>query len=462
MRAIFPRLCLMVGASALLLQVGCGGCDDDDVTFDAPPNIDARIFDAAPDAVVPDADPADLRSGTIAVTEVKLTNDLTTLGVAEVRGAAVSISFIDLTAPGTDPVVGSGGIGECTVWVYDVGTDPVRPPVDEGAVSISGTGVTPNAFPPCVWVEALNDYKCFGKAPTAAPDPTVFNYTIVGTPPAAQVQTTFTAAGADFQTMSARGMWLNTTGFTHPVNNGAMAILAPPAESTAVVANFAASGCINAGLCTEAEIDETHTAGTASYTVLAGEAPIPGFLGATPPANAGFDFLGDEASTITVAKAGGAVLPEFSVTIHPSGNGLTLAPTSAQPHQFPSTTPTGGITFDCGDTGGNCGTDGEGELIVGFVVSGSTTDGSLTTGCNGGPCLPIQMPAATTQYAEFQCRGLPGATSIDMPEAALDAILGTNPTRIETRVLRISANLTDAPPTNVVAGYGLVGYSNIQ
>lgn len=414
--------------------VACGDDGGSSSTIDAGGGPDAALIDAGEmvDAAPPDAqDPATLRAGTVAVSEVRITNPgLPAPG--PVSGAAVTISYTDLTsvsvAPTYDPT-GTGAVpfGDCVVWVYDATTDQEPAVVDEGPITISG-GLSPIGT--CVFSQASNNYVC----PFATG--TVVENTIVQPLTGANTGTAqiIWPAGDEFLDKDVQGMFIRFDGFAQAGNNGVFPIVNKPADNILVIANpDAANETVAAG-------------GEPSYTVLAGAGP-------TPIAR---EFL-DDSTEITVQKGDGPVVAEFQTSVEPSGNGLALGTGSAQPHQLPSVA-TQDITFTCDGTGGDCGpSPTEEDAIYGFVLSGRTTDGDIS-GLDSGFDV-LSMPAPVTKYAVFQCRGAVRENSVTIPRTAMEIILSTMPNRIETRLLRVTADLSQAP-SSVVVGHGLVGYSD--
>jgi hypothetical protein len=66
------------------------------------------------------------------------------------------------------------------------------------------------------------------------------------------------------------------------------------------------------------------------------------------------------------------------------------------------------------------------------------------------------MPAPTGKFATMTC--VFTGTSAKIFKGAYDKVLSTNPTRMETRILRIHAPLPSQ--NNVVSGHGFVGYTD--
>ena len=71
------------------------------------------------------------------------------------------------------------------------------------------------------------------------------------------------------------------------------------------------------------------------------------------------------------------------------------------------------------------------------------------------------MPGPVDRYATFRCIGVATMPTVTMAEEFVEAVLGTNPTRIETRLLRVNTN-TEEPATTILVGHGMVGYTDIQ
>lgn len=414
-------------AGAFALLAGAAACGDDEPGTPDGGGVDGSMADAGTmDADMADAapDPSTLRAGTIAVSEVALTNP----GL-QFKGAAVSITYTDLPTATVAPAFGAATppLGGCSVWHYNVGTDSEPALADEGAVTISG-GLTPIGT--CVFSAAANNYIC-PFAQGAVPENT--SVTPLNGQDAGKAQITWPTAD-EFAGKDVAGMFIVLDGFTNPENNGKFPITNKTADNTLVIANPLAKG-------------ESVAAGSAvTYGVFAGAGPTP----------ANLEFL-DATSEISVQKAGGAVVTSFDSAVTASGEGLTLDDASAQLHEFPADAAQE-LTFSCGGAGGTCGPSPEGG-IYGFVLSGRTTDGDITgldTGLGA-----VQMPAPVSKYAVFQCRGSIAADSLTIPQDAVQAILDTNPNRVEIRLLRITADLS-VPQTSVVVGHGLVGYSDTK
>lgn len=365
-------------------------------------------------------------AGTVAVIHEVVTNDLSALGIAELGGLSARVRYEDRNTGGPGPVFGNAslGLGDCNVYVY---TDPADEfdTVDEGTVSISG-------LPDCAFDVALDRYACFWRAPgtpvTAASADFDPNTSL----------TTITIPGETFVTDDVTGMHVDVVGFTHPANGGALPIVRVVSDEQIEVFSAAAALCIADATCTENDLDETMTA-AGTYAVEAGAGSVP----------RGYEWF-DGVEPIAVTKAEGDNVPAFTLSIVPSGDTLALAGDSAQPHAMPATADADVVVRcdECGNSGG---------LIIGWMLEGVTTDADVTG------LAPWAMPTPSTTWARFKCRASLGATSIALPAAAWAAVLGTSPTRIQTRASRVTADLSTDPSgvTSVVAGHGFVGYTDL-
>jgi hypothetical protein len=432
----FSKTLSIVGSAALLLAVGACG-DDDGGTPDARPmidggdNPDAPTPDATP---TPDAGPADLRSGTLAITDVRVTNDLTGIGIQALSGAQVTITYRDNTAPITAPAMGTGNLDECTVIVYEVGTDPAPTYVDEGAVTVSaGTDHSPFA---CAFNDTLGEYLC---APATANQSgalgTGSTVVLVDTNGDQTPDTpALVVAGADFTNMNVVGMYVTATGFAEAGNNGTFAVVGstPLNDSALIIAN------------PDAVPGDTIAATPGTYALTTGNGPVPTLYTA---------FLGDGSDDVVISKAAGDVVPAFTdVMVPPAGEGLTLSSDSAEPHAMP-TTATDPILIKCGGDG-ECGPSP--GTLTGFAISGYATDGDTT----GLP--PFVMPDPVSKYATFQCRSNPNVTEFQIEAAEWAEVLGIEPTRIQTNILRVTADLSSGVATSMAIGHGLVGFTDVE
>ncbi|RMH38650.1 MAG: hypothetical protein D6689_18990 [Deltaproteobacteria bacterium] len=427
----------LICAAALPLAAACGddGDDDDDTTRPdaSQPDIDAAAPDASPpDAGTPDAGPTSTRSGSIAVTEISAPQ------LGGISGMAVSISFIDLSTVTVAPAFDSTNpasplAGGCTVTVYTVGTDSEPTEVDEGPVTIENTVHPIEA--PCTFVSALGYYACIEQAGAIAATDAV---TDDGSLPAGTIPANtalVTIAGATFDENDV-GRYIQIAGFPTAANNGSFPIVALGQAATQVV------------IANPAAVSEA-AGGDGSFSVISGAGPTP----------ANRDALDDGTTPIKVSLGGNTGdVDDFSVMVQALGEGFQLDDETAGNL---TAMPTDGsaVSFSCSGTNGDCGAD-TGVVKV-MVISGKTTDADVT----GLP--PNTMPAPTTKYARFRCSSPSGAAnSVTIPAEAMAAILGTNPTRIETRVFRMggtiagNADMTNA--TTVVAGHGHVGWTTVS
>jgi hypothetical protein len=193
---------------------------------------------------------------------------------------------------------------------------------------------------------------------------------------------------------------------------------------------------------------------TATYATYVGLAPLPA---------GGADFLLGAADAINVAKPAGDVVDAIDEDFHAHGQGFTLVDDAGMNKYLPNTIPVTApadaveVNFECTE----CGAVGDGGLIEAIVINGETTDapdpGVITSPADA-------MPAPVDQYATFTC----AFVSVDVATLSVDmmkAILGTNPTRIQTSVGRYrGAILMDTESgewsVNVLQGHALLGWSD--
>jgi hypothetical protein len=419
----WKKLLFAFATSAAL--AACGG---DDGADDDTQDHDANVPDSGIDAW---AGPT--RSLTISVVDVEVTTP--SAAAAQTRGGSISIEVEDLTVGGGEVVAGTTPVGGCVVTRYDATHQP-HPTVGAGTVTIANPGAEESGLlktvGPCNYTAGVG-YQCISNAETMQ-----------------DVGATFTGANGvvvyDFTEQAFAGdlvgSYLNVNGFTDTdLNSGSSAfpILANPSATRFSVLNPAAT----------ADGDTT----TGSFAVINGAGPIP-TLGT---ANA--DFLGAESDEIHISKPADANFGAVDLTVYTRGEGFALDDASAQPHEFPTTAEA--VTFSCGGTGGNCGADADpAGVLEAFIISGTTTDGSVEG------LADYEMPAPTGTWATFQCGFLldvstEGTISAD----AVAAILATNPTRIETRVLQMAGTQGEdgdqANPFTIVVGHGVVGHTTI-
>jgi hypothetical protein len=418
-----------------LLAGGAAACGDDE----GGSSPDANLIDAVDIDAGIDAGPSATRSATIAVADVELTSaDAVARGI---RGSSISIEFSDLTEGGGEVVFGTSPIGGCLVQRFDADGTPnsPNPTLGAGEVTITGPEVGTSGLlktvGPCNY-QAGAGYLCISGG---AQDDDV-TATGVGSGAVAYSFPNQSFAGQDLV-----GSYLNVTGFTGDdvvYNSPAgqpFAIMAQPAPTTLVVVN-------QAGTASPAS---TTGVDVVDFAVLNGAGPTP-----QPQAPFDNDFLGDETTSVRVQKAADAEWGAIDFTTYTRGEGFTLDDASALPHEFPATA--ADMAFSCAGTGGDCGAEGTATLEA-IIISGKTTDTPVGT-------LPFDflMPPPTTEYATFQC-GFLLADSGTIPEAAVQAILDTNPTRVEVRVLRVAGTIvTDGlNEGRILIGHGVVGHTDI-
>ncbi|MCG8422561.1 MAG: hypothetical protein MJE77_31990 [Proteobacteria bacterium] len=418
----------VLSLAALLGTAACG--DDGGSDADASPQTDAAV----------DAQPPATRVGTIAVLDTEVfIND----GTSVAAGPAISVVYEDLSAALPPPAVGmeDGPLGSCVVHVFDLTKSPPdkeRPTTDEDAVAVKvNNGTVDTLDVTCGYNDAEKVYVCpDGMGAIDANSVAVSNDGGDGTNNTVTI--TLANANGPFE-LDIVGKHIAVIGFPNALYNGTFPVVARGGAKSITVFNPAANGQV---------LDTMGTGG--GYTILAGAGPVPGVT----PANV--SLLGNDAYVVTIAKAASDEVAAFSKTLNPSGDGLTLANGSPNVYGLP-TDAANALTFDCsGTNGGSCGPNG--GAISGFVLSGETTDGDITAAGVG----PTDMPDPVSKYATFQCTGVPNTTSVTLTQEVLDAVLNTDPkpTRIETRLSRITADLT-APATTIVVGHSMVGYTDV-
>lgn len=396
------------------------------------------------------------RSNSIGITELKISGPVAT-ALGGIQGAAAPVVFNDNDTITTPPVVvGASPVNGCQVKVWDVGAGPDE--VDAGVVTVTGTAF--GAFQ-CAFNATAGTNVCGNTAPGAV---------MVGST-ATTVSTTggtmYKILGATFNPAAVRGRWLSVSGFPDAGANGLFPIAQAGANPDELIVvnpkcNPAGGGMTTVGLCS------TAAATGPGYAVVIGAGPIP--LAGGPAVqflddgNADGD-AGAVGADVVISKPAGGEVPAFSVTVKANGEGFTLGDNSAQPHAL---TASGAQTFNCDGTNGECGNRNGGPVLNGLVIFGETSDGSLTTGCSGGPCSPFQLPDAATKYATFQCSavgllGNPTPTSVAITAEAMTAIMGTSPTRIQTTVANVAGEIAVASDqtssTFVVVGHGILGFT---
>jgi hypothetical protein len=427
----FPKWFFLGSALALSLNVAACGDDDDPPHPDAAwPDAAPVVPDAGPDAANPDAGvpdaapPMSTRAGTIAVMEVSVAQIPATAGGAA-SGASVFVEFTDLATATVAPVysdVDVTGAG-CVVTVYDLALGQVPSSgADEGPVTVTGT-LSP--IPPCAYIGT--DYVCIAGMGAAVTGDifTVLDLTGDGIPesPAFQVAAGF---GND-----KAGMFISISGATGASNNGEFPVMA-------VLDLVGSDGVFETAIIGN-PVPAPGSAAGATYVLVAGAGPTPSNV----------PFLDDGTADITIAKGASTEVEGFGPVLKAGGSGYDLDDASATPQTMP--TDGTAASLSCSGTGGACGT----ALVT--ALSGYTTDGALT----GLP--PYLMPAPMAKFASFRCATF--ASTVTVPAAAMAAILGTNPNRIETRVFRYKlaqvGNADGTNGTNILVGHGHVGWTDV-
>ena len=406
------------GAAACGDDDGDGGAADSGPTIDSAPDIDADVVEL-------------LRSGTVAVTETTITNT----GGA-VNGALVRMSFADETTRTVAPVPGfESSVNACSITIYNVGDDEPPDPADEGTFAVTGTAAGPFG---CAYVAALGEYVC-QSATAAVAGGSAEGATVTGAGGNAQ----FALTGLSFPD-GVVGMHMQLSGF-------------PPVDEVEVDGVYPIVGANTVGETTTLTLFGAPFTGAstgdadASYATYVGLGPVPG----------GADFLDDGTADLTISKTAGDVVGAFEVELNASGAGLTLIDDAANDYYLPHEIPTEAaaeVKFGC--TGDGCGAAGSGILSA-MIISGATTDGTLPV--DGDPA-GIAMPDPVSQYATFTCSAL-GADEVAISMAAMQAILGTSPTRIQVSVGRVVGEIHAADDgsyqTFVLAGHSLLGFTTV-
>jgi hypothetical protein len=444
-------------SAAALFGTACG--DDDGGSPDANTNPDAP---SAADANVDAAPVVATRSGTVALTEVRLLSTDTPTNLRAIGGSAISISYDDLTTSGGTVVV-PGTTPGCSVVSYDCpkGDCPFADTVDVGAHTITNTNAgTPGLIGPApLQCNVINGaYRCPTGAPLAALGGTFSRDGSI-------IELSFTG-----QTFNAnlRGTWVVASGFAGPfaaLNGTALPVVAVVDADTFRVA-----------VPGSATVPSTDITGI-GLTFFQGIGPVPG--GANPAGPIDFLSNTDPATeTVRIQRAANAAAgypTALDVTLGPAGEGFVLAPTCAPappngpgscitPLTFPTELEAGAdpdavnFRFSCDAAGGNCGATGQSPVPGAFALSGTATNGS-TDGLD-----PFAMPTDGTKFVQFSCTAI--GPNILIPNKVIAAVLAIEPTRIESRVLRIAAPLPIEDPvtrnvTRVVVGHGFVGHTDV-
>jgi hypothetical protein len=423
---------LVAMSAAALLGTACG--DDDGGSPDANTTPDA----ASPaDAARPDATPP-RHTGTVAVSEVTVT----TPGAPGVRGGAISIIYSDPADTAGEVAFGvNPPISTCYVKKYTP-ADAESPATNEGTITIAGNGLL-KPVGECAFAEGLG-YECTIDSGNA----TIAIVNLAST----LYQVTLT--GEEYSDVDLVGSSIRLSGYAgaEAVYNGTWSVVGQTNGKGATLLNIVIP---TPGLA--APLAAAH-----DYRLLGGFGPVPTTgLGAVDT-----DFLGGAGTTVSITKADTAApgAPALAVNLPPAGEGFELdgEGDAILAHEFPFTAAP--VTFTCGDTCGALPTGATAGLQV-IAVSGRTTDAILPNPPTQ-QVPPFFMPpvsATRVSYATFQCTFFETAPAgsnsftATMPQAAVEAILSTNPTRIETRVFRFSASQAGA---NVLVGHGVVGHSS--
>ncbi len=418
-------------ASGLLTVIFAAavGCGDDDGGDDTTDDADDGDDDDGPDAAVADAAVEMTRSGLIAVTETVVTNELVLLGPAPViSGAVVSMAYIDEQTITVPPVPGfTSNIDGCFITVYDVKAEDEEPvSVDEGAFTVTGTA---NGDFACAFSDTAGGYVCQstdadlgGGVPGNAIDGVL------------DTDGTFTLTGANFGPEMA-GMYLQLDGFDGDADGVYPIVNVPKGGETLelsplVVVPVAATG-----------------GKTATYTTFVGEGP----MFDVAPVEFLDDGISKDSQDVVISKDDSDLVAGFTVTARARGQGLFLSKDLDQPHEFPATA--ADVTFGC--VAEDCGSDPDeatGQLDA-MVINGITTDVLPEKGDDGLTMLPAEF-----SYAVFSCSAL-GSDTVEIPEEGVQAILDTNPARVQITVGRFVAALP--PDTTVVLGHSLTGFTTL-
>ena len=448
---------LAISAAALL-----GACGDDSGgTADARPDGPPGTPDASP---TPDAaPPTPTRAGTIAVTEVGLLSSVDAVARQGLYGAALSVSFENLTGARGTVKIDTGTPG-CSVTTYTctgtLASCGFPTPVDAGPVKISnvnaGTPAIVGAVPPeCKFFAAAGDTPAGYRCPVA--DPITNQAGGVSSPRANTLAFAFAA-----QTFNAnlRGTWVVMTGLP-----GALAAFNGKALPV-VSAAAPAPGVIVVAVPVVPPLPDPPTFTGVGAQFFQGLGPVPG--GADPKNLLNFLTDGNPATEQLKIEFDGTaenLLPDVNLTLTPGGEGFKLDTTCTNcksPLTFPTTIAENAppddpaAVFSCKT--GECGAAAVGTGILNaWAVSGTASDGLLTD------VQPFEMPKTNvTKFASFSCSSL--EPSLTIPNKVLKEILSVSPTRIETRVFRVGApfpivNAATGNTIRVITAHGFVGHA---
>ena len=127
------RSIFLAALAASFTLAACGDDAKQNTPADAKvtPNPDAPNPDAAP----PDAAPVATVAGTLAITDVTV-SDPSAAAVGGISGGSINITFSDLTKDGGMVVSGTTSVGGCVVTQFDPTHKP-NPQLDAGAISFT-------------------------------------------------------------------------------------------------------------------------------------------------------------------------------------------------------------------------------------------------------------------------------------------------------------------------------------
>jgi hypothetical protein len=431
----FNKVSLFAAGALALASVACG---DDDGGGGGTPDANTG---GNPDAM---PDPEQVRAGTIAIAQSKLTN------IAGIEGGTISVSWSDLTTATVAPVEGfDNPVGSCLITVFDVADNKVPPTAtNEGDVSVTGHSLGDAT---CKFSDAAKRYLCQSDNATIAGPASADGVGATGAFDAGTGQgtITFTFGANKFPADAMKGQFLFVTGFEDGADGGGAAS-SFNGKFLPIVGENAAAGVVVVAN-TVGFTGPAKGAAAATYSNYIGLGPVPG---------GGITFLTKE-SAIGISKPASDHIGAIDLTggsaMTPNGEGLKLDDASAQPHQFPATAAEA-LTFTCAGTGGTCGNDDGGGLKV-LSISGETTDAPLAG------LGPFDMPEPVGKFATFQCSAISDqiATGVSIPTAGLTAILGTTPTRVRTTVGMFNGSILPGATgtTNVVVGHLLIGVTTM-
>ena len=400
----------------------------------------------SPDAGPPDAALPPVHKGTIAVTDVSLVTSDQAASLAKFQGGVVDISFENPADTGGGTSIGMN-LGSCQVTTYTK-TNLPRTPTDEGAIAIGGAALK-KPMGTCAYSTDLKKYECTLDSGQGDVDITV---------DVALKKTFKVVLPKDEAATDLVGSTLRLSGFSADQDdnatngkqtfNGQWPVVdqADGDAGTEVVT-------ISIGAFTPANPEKK----AAKFTLLAGAAPIPTALVPQTKTTVFLDEPGNLTIKKPVATSPGVAALDFSGA--PAGKGFSTVG-GTRPNEFPFASKKE-VTFGCGAT---CGTIPAGLTV--FAISGRTTD----LPANVLAALPKDfMPPAesadsfVTSYATFQCAYI-NAKEGKLTQAAVDAILATHPTRVETRVFLFAGAQGSPTATqgaaNLLVGHGEVGHTD--